>query len=314
MAANLGLPQPDPNKSLSKDLLRKLMKDQAKNKQMQTYAQIVLMDYQDAIFDVLEDKGFSRKAMHQVISQQKEALRKAGHDPAKPDKFASYKLKTLDAIIQEAPSVQTSLNANKIVKDKLAAMPSKTEVSGPEALAHFVKNELRSLNLMKDVLAKAMIRDPVKLSIDEQIECLRSERKDFAKAMQCEKETQIAAFALRSDKEMWAMVSQNEVLAALVDNKAKQKPAVWFAQYQMMAGQPDKKMAEALMQGIIQQHQYVAASVVTTEGLAPALEKEDKRMMKSLKNYVSLMEKVSAPKHQKLSPLSLKQVKDGKTV
>ena len=81
-----------------------------------------------------------------------------------------------------------------------------------------------------------------------------------------------------------------------------------------MAGQPDKKMAEALMQGIIQQHQYVAASVVTTEGLAPALEKEDKRMMKSLKNYVSLMEKVSAPKHQKLSPLSLKQVKDGKTV
>ncbi|CCZ21722.1 unknown [Acetobacter sp. CAG:977] len=314
LAANLGLPQPDPNKSLSKDLLRKLIREQSRNKQMQTYAQIVLMDYQDAIFDAFESKGFSRKAMHQVISQQKEALRKAGHDPVKPDKFAPYKLKTLDAIIQEAPDVQTSLNANKIVKDKLASMPSKTEVSGTEALAHFVKNELRSLNLMKDVLAKALIRDPAKLTVDEQIECLRSERKDFVKAMQCEKETQIAAFALRSDKDMWALVSKNEVLAALVDNKAKQKPAVWFAQYQMMAGKPDKKMAEALMQGIIQQHQYVASSVVASEGLAPALEKEDKRMMKSLKNYVSLMEKSSVPKQKKISPLGLKQVKDGKTV
>lgn len=82
----------------------------------------------------------------------------------------------------------------------------------------------------------------------------------------------------------------------------------------MMAGKPDKKMAEALMQGIIQQHQYVASSVVASEGLAPALEKEDKRMMKSLKNYVSLMEKSSVPKQKKISPLSLKQVKDGKTV
>ncbi len=314
LAANLGLPQPDPNKCLSKDLLRKLIKEQARNRQMQAYAQIVLMDYQDAVFDVLEEKGFSRKAMHQLISRQKEALRKAGHDPKKPDKFAAYKLKTLDAIIQEAPGVQTSLNANKIVKDKLAAIPSKTEVSGPEALAHFVKHELRSLNLMKDVLAKAVLRDPAKLTIDEQIDALRSERKDFIKAMESEKETQIAAFALRSDKDMWAMVSQNEVLAALVDNKAKQKPAVWFAQYQMMAGHPDKKMAETLMQGIMQQHQYVAGAVVMSEGIAPALEKEDKRMMNSLKNYVALLENSAVKRAPKLSALNLKQAKSGKAM
>ena len=132
--------------------------------------------------------------------------------------------------------------------------------------------------------------------------------------MESEKETQIAAFALRSDKDMWAMVSQNEVLAALVDNKAKQKPAVWFAQYQMMAGHPDKKMAETLMQGIIQQHQYVAGAVVMSEGIAPALEKEDKRMMNSLKNYVALLENSAVKRAPKLSALNLKQARSGKAM
>lgn len=308
LAANLGLPQPDPNKELSEDLLKKLIREQAVSKRMQTYAQVVMADYQDTLFDTLEEKGFSRKAMHDVISQQKEELRKSGHDTESPDKFAAHKLKILDAVIAQAPSVQTSLNANKIVKDKLEKISSDTEVSGPQALVHFVKHELRSLNSMKDALAKAMIRDPEKLTLDEQIECLRSERKDFNKALQSEKETQIAAFALRSDKDMWAMISQNEVLAALVDSKAKQKPAVWFAQYQMMAGKPDKAMAGALMQGILQQHQYVAGSVVASEGIAPAIEKEDRRMMKSLKSYVATLDKAKS-EPVKISPLQLKQIK-----
>jgi urease accessory protein UreF len=306
MAGNLGLPAPEQN--FSPALQAKLMTNQMVSQQMKVMQQVSLMEYQDALFETLQDYGFSRGDMHMLISSEKETLRRSGLSTSEDkDVFAGSKLKLLDAVIEQAPDVQTSLNANKIVKEKIAALPSDTAVSGDAAIAHFLKHELRSLTAMKSVLVKAINRSPEAMTVEDQIEALRSERKDFTKAMISEKETQIAAFAIRSDKETWAKVASDPVLSTLIDSKAKQKPAVWFAQYQMTAGMPDKGTTAALLQGVAQQHQYVARTVVENPEMVPIVERLDKRLMGSLKKYVDRVKKEEAKETVALSPMNLKQ-------
>lgn len=318
LAANLGLPKP--KVKFSPELTGKLMRNNIMSQQTKMMKQISLMNFQEDLIDTLE-KGFSREEMHKVISEQKEALRKQGLAKQNKDEFAADKLAILDAVIDQAPSVQISLNATKVVKDRLSSIPSKTEVAGDAAIAHLIKNELKSLTSMKTALAKAFSRSPEGLTMEEQIEQLRSENKDFNKALLAEKETQVAAFAIRSDKETWNKVSEDPLLAYLVDSKARQKPAPWFSQYQMMAGMPDKGTMAALYQAVTAQHQELAKSVVENPVIAPVMEKKGPKLMNGLKEYVQIIKaaeakvaeqaKVAAEptKSAPLSPLNLKQAK-----
>lgn len=306
LAANLGLPAPEPN--FSADLKKKLIAEQTEQKQNSAMAQSAVADYQEALFNKL-DKGFSREEMLKVISEEKESLRTAGKidNGSGKDKFASYKLKVVDAVIDQAPNVQTVLNAGKRVKEQLAEIKTSTEVSGNAAIVHFIKHELRVATAMEAALMKAYERDPAKLTMEEQIKALRSEKKEFSKALLSEKETQVAAFAIRSDKETWAKVSQEPVLAALVDQKAKQKPTASFAQYQMMAGTPDKSTVAALLEGTMEIHQYIAQAVSENRELTAAFAEKDPRTLSGLKRYMGSVK--ASEKKKELSPLGLKNFK-----
>lgn len=303
LAANLGLPPPEQNFSV--DLKMKLINEQTERQQKMGKAQAAVADYQVELFDKL-DKGFSREEMLQVIGKEKESLRKAGKidSGSGKDQFAAYKLKVVDAVIDQAPNVQTALNAGKRVKEQLASIKTSTEVSGEAAIVHFIKHELRVATAMESALMKAYQRDPAKMTMDEQMKALRSESRDFNKALLSEKETQVAAFAIRADKETWAMISQEPVLAALIDQKAKQKPTASFAQYQMIAGAPDKATVASLLEGTMEIHQYIAQAVSQNDEITDAFARKDPRTLSGLKRYTEILK--TDPKRNELSPLNLK--------
>lgn len=303
LAANLGLPRPEPE--FSPELKKKLVAEQVEQQQKTAMAQAAVADYQMNLFDKL-DNGFSREEMLQIISTEKEGLRQKGKADFSADKdpFAAYKLKVVDAVIDQAPNVQTVLNAGKRVKEQLSSIQTSTEVSGDAAIVHFIKHELRVATAMEAALMKAYHRDPAKLTVDEQLKALRSENKDFTKALMSEKETQVAAFAIRADKETWAKISQEPVLAALVDQKAKQKPTASFAQYQMIAGAPDKATIASLLEGTMEIHQYIVQAVSQNDGITEAFAKKDPRTLSGLKKYTEIMK--ADNKKNELSPLNLK--------
>lgn len=181
---------------------------------------------------------------------------------------------------------------------------STTEVSGDAAIVHFIKNELRAATSMSSALYKAYNREPAKLSPQEQLDSLRSENRDFKKALIAEKETQIAAFAIRSDKETWAKVSSDPVLSQLIDQKAKQKPTAALGQYQMNMGSMDKNTAAALFQEVAETHKYLVETFTGNPQTASALKAKDLRTFETMKKYAASLKKT-----ERTSPLNLKGFK-----
>lgn len=301
--ANLGLPIPDAKKALSKDLLKKLTVDQIVGQNKQVLEQMSVDKYQQDLLDKLE-KTASREEMRVILGQEKEALRAAGkNDKGKKDIFAGTKLKVVDSVIAEAPNVEAVLAATKSVKKQLGDIKSKTEVSGEAALVHFIKNELRESTSMSKALYQAFNRKPEQTPA-EQLSAMRSEYKDFKKAMIAEKETQIAAFAIRSDKETWAKVSADPVLSALVDQKAKQKPDAVLAQYQMNMGTMDKNVAATLFQDVAATHKYLVETFTGNKCTADALKAKDAYMFETMKKYADELKIKDT-----VSPLNLKSFK-----
>ena len=301
--ANLGLPIPDAKKALSKDLLKKLTVDQIVGQNKQVLEQMSVDKYQQDLLDKLE-KTASREEMRVILGQEKEALRAAGkNDKGKKDIFAGTKLKVVDSVIAEAPNVEAVLAATKSVKKQLGDIKSKTEVSGEAALVHFIKNELRESTSMSKALYQAFNRKPEQTPA-EQLSAMRSEYKDFKKAMIAEKETQIAAFAIRSDKETWAKVSADPVLSALVDQKAKQKPDAVLAQYQMNMGAMDKNVAATLFQDVAATHKYLVETFTGNKCTADALKAKDAYMFETMKKYADELKIKDT-----VSPLNLKSFK-----
>ena len=122
--------------------------------------------------------------------------------------------------------------------------------------------------------------------------------------MIAEKETQIAAFAIRSDKETWAKVSADPVLSALVDQKAKQKPDAVLAQYQMNMGTMDKNVAATLFQDVAATHKYLVETFTGNKCTADALKAKDAYMFETMKKYADELKIKDT-----VSPLNLKSFK-----
>lgn len=264
LSASLGLPQPG-IENLSEDLLKQMYGEVMAARMYQQKAPVEMQKYQNKLFTKLIDTDVSREAMLDVLGKEKEALRKAGkNDNGKKDKFAAEKLQVVDAVIDQAGAVQAALQANKRVSAQIDGIKSDTVVSGDEAIAHFVKHELRAMTAMGKMLESAANRDMGKMTFQEQLKVLRAEDKQFGKALVSEKEMQIAAFAIRSDKETWAKVSKNKELAALIDAKAKRKPTAILAQYQMNASNPDKALTTELLAEAKLKHASVVQNVVNT--------------------------------------------------
>lgn len=282
LSAGLGLPAPEQN--FSPALKSKLIKQQTMRKKMEMMTRLSVSQYQSELLDKLE-KTSSREEMHEILGKEKEDLRTAGkNDKGKKDLFAGSKLKVVDAVIDQAPNVEAILTANKSIKKQLDQIKSTTEVSGDAAIVHFIKNELRAATSMSSALYKAYNREPAKLSPQEQLDSLRSENRDFKKALIAEKETQIAAFAIRSDKETWAKVSSDPVLSQLIDQKAKQKPTAALGQYQMNMGSMDKNTAAALFQEVAETHKYLVETFTGNPQTASALKAKDLRTFETMKN------------------------------
>ena len=244
----------------------------------------------------------TRDEIHTVIGKEKEHLRTTGKDDVgKKDIFAGSKLKVVDAVIEQIDNVEAILNANKLVKQQIEKIPSKTEVSGDAAIAHFIKNELSSLTAMKNALVKAYSRDPSKMTVQEQLDSLRSENNDFKKALKAEKESQIAAFSIRSDKETWKQISTDPVLAQLIDQKAKQKPSGVLGQYQLLASSMDKNSAAVLLNEVSEIHKYLVKNFSKNPETTKAMKKKDARSFDAMKKYADSLET-----SQKTSPLNLK--------
>ena len=302
LSAGLGLPAPEQN--FSPALKSKLIKQQTMRKKMEMMTRLSVLQYQSELLDKLE-KTSSREEMHEILGKEKEDLRTAGkNDKGKKDLFAGSKLKVVDAVIDQAPNVEAILTANKSIKKQLDQIKSTTEVSGDAAIVHFIKNELRAATSMSSALYKAYNREPAKLSPQEQLDSLRSENRDFKKALIAEKETQIAAFAIRSDKETWAKVSSDPVLSQLIDQKAKQKPTAALGQYQMNMGSMDKNTAAALFQEVAETHKYLVETFTGNPQTASALKAKDLRTFETMKKYAASLKKT-----ERTSPLNLKGFK-----
>ncbi|MBR1778703.1 MAG: hypothetical protein IJ752_09020 [Alphaproteobacteria bacterium] len=302
LSAGLGLPMPEQN--FSRALKKKLIQQQIDSQKMEMMGRLSVAQYQQDLLDKLENTS-SREEMHTVLGQEKEALRTAGkNDKGEKDLFAASKLKVVDAVIDQAPNVEAILAANKSIKKQLDGIKSSTEVSGDEAIVHFIKNELRVATSMSQAFYKAYSREPEKMTAEDQMEAMRSEFKDFKKAMLAEKETQIAAFAIRSDKKAWAKVSQDPVLAQLIDQKAKQKPTAALGQYQMNMGNMDKNTAAALFQDVAETHKYLVETFTGNSVTASALKTKDMRTFETMKKYSDALKKT-----ERTSPLNLKNFK-----
>lgn len=302
LSANLGLPAPEQN--FSPELKDKLSKQQIDAKNMEMLGRLSVAQYQQDLLDKLENAE-TRADMHTVLGQEKETLRTAGkNDNGEKDLFAASKLKVVDAVIEQAPNVEAILAANKSVKKQLDQIKSTTEVSGDAAIVHFIKNELKVATSMASTLNKAYNREPEKMSGEEQLNAMRSEYKDYKKALLAEKETQIAAFAIRSDKETWAKVSSDPVLAQLVDQKAKQKPTAVLGQYQMNMGSMDKSIAVSLFQDVAATHKYLVETFTGNPNTAKALKTKDVRTFETMKKYAEKLKET-----ERTSPLNLKGFK-----
>ena len=286
-AASLGLPKPD--FKMSDELKAELKAQAVARKQYEVEGGAELDGYASAVLDALDENNADRETMHALISQQKEALREAGHDYENPDKFAEDKLQFLDSVIEQAPAIEAMVAGSKIVKDQIAAVKTDTEVKGDDAIAHFVKNELKSLAAMQSAFISAANRDPQSMTLEEQYKAMAQENRDFKKAIAAEKETQVAAFAIRSDKEAWAKVSKDPVLSMLVEAKAKQKPTEFLAQYQMQAGAPDQASVIELAQGAAAYHQAVVVSVVRSPEVKSVIAAKEPRMMAGVVKAVKEM-------------------------
>ena len=301
--AGLGLPVPDIKTSISKDLLKKLAIDQVIGQKKRAFEQMSVDQYQQDLLDKLE-KTASREEMRVILGQEKEALRAAGkNDKGKKDPFAGTKLKVVDSVIAEAPNVEAIMATNKVIKKQLADIKSTTEVSGGKALVHFIKNELREAASMSKALYQAFNRKGDQTPA-EQLSAMRSEYKEFKKAMIAEKETQIAAFAIRSDKETWAQVSADPILSMLIDQKAKQKPDAVLAQYQMNMGSMSKEIAATLFQDVSATHKYLVETFTGNAASATALKENDTRMFDTMKKYADSLKTTDT-----VSPLNLKNFK-----
>lgn len=302
LSAGLGLPAPEQN--FSPALKNKLIKQQTMRKKMEMMTRLSVAQYQSELLDKLETTS-SREEMHEILGKEKEDLRTAGkNDKGKKDLFAGSKLKVVDAVIDQAPNVEAILTANKSIKKQLDQIKSSTEVSGDAAIVHFIKNELRAATSMSSALWKAYNREPAKMSPEEQLKSLRSENRDFKKALLAEKETQIAAFAIRSDKETWAKVSSDPVLSQLIDQKAKQKPTAALGQYQMNMGNMDKNTAAVLFQEVAETHKYLVETFTGNPQTASALKAKDLRTFETMKKYAADLKKT-----ERTSPLNLKNFK-----
>lgn len=302
LSAGLGLPAPEQN--FSPALKNKLIKQQTMRKKMEMMTRLSVAQYQSELLDKLETTS-SREEMHEILGKEKEDLRMAGkNDKGKKDLFAGSKLKVVDAVIDQAPNVEAVLTANKSIKKQLDQIKSSTEVSGDAAIVHFIKNELRAATSMSSALWKAYNREPAKMSPEEQLKSLRSENRDFKKALLAEKETQIAAFAIRSDKETWAKVSSDPVLSQLIDQKAKQKPTAALGQYQMNMGNMDKNTAAVLFQEVAETHKYLVETFTGNPQTASALKAKDLRTFETMKKYAADLKKT-----ERTSPLNLKNFK-----
>ena len=299
ISASLGLPMPE--QKFSPQLKRKLIKDNLLKQQLQQLGSLSIQSYQSDLFDKLENVS-TRDEIHTVIGKEKEHLRTTGKDDVgKKDIFAGSKLKVVDAVIEQIDNVEAILNANKLVKQQIEKIPSKTEVSGDAAIAHFIKNELTSLTAMKNALVKAYSRDPSKMTVQDQLDSLRSESNDFKKALKAEKESQIAAFSIRSDKETWKQISTDPVLAQLIDQKAKQKPSGVLGQYQLLASSMDKNSAAVLLNEVSEIHKYLVKNFSKNPETTKAMKKKDARSFDAMKKYADSLET-----SQKTSPLNLK--------
>ena len=302
LSANLGLPMPEQN--FSPELKQKLAKQQVDSKKMKMLDRLNVAQYQQDLLDKLENTE-SRAEMHTILGQEKEALRTAGKDDkGEKDLFAASKLKVVDAVIDQAPNVEAVLAANKSVKKQLDQIKSTTELSGDDAIVHFIKNELKVATSLSSALYKAYNREPEKMSPEEQLKAMRSEYKDFKKALLAEKETQVAAFAIRSDKETWAKVSADPVLAQLIEQKAKQKPTAALGQYQMNMGSMDKETAASLFQDVAATHKYLVETFTGNPQTAKALKAKDVRTFETMKKYADKLKET-----ERTSPLNLKGFK-----
>ncbi|MBO4520772.1 MAG: hypothetical protein J5787_06155 [Alphaproteobacteria bacterium] len=301
LATGLGLPPPEQN--FSPALKKKLKKEQIDAKKMEQLGQLSIDQYQQELLDKLENVS-SREEMHAILGQEKEALRKAGKtDKGNKDLFAGSKLKVVDAVIEQAPNVEMLLAANNSVKKQLdkIRVKSKTKVSGDEAIVHFIKSELSAAAAMGNVLSKAVNRPSGESSVDEQLDAMVSEKKDFKKALIAEAESQIAAFAIRSDKEAWAKVSQDPVLAELIEQKAKQKPNAVLGLYQLNMKTMDQNTAVSLFQSVAETHKYLVETFTGNPQTAKALKAKDTRIFETMKKYA---DKLKAS--DRASPLNLK--------
>ena len=209
--------------------------------------------------------------------------------------------------------MQAGIAANKRVSHQINSIKSDTVVSGEEAVVHFVKHELRAQTTMQRILIGAASRDMSSMTMQEQVDAMRAENRAFGKVLISEKEMQVAAFAIRSDKETWAKVSKDKTLAALVDQKAKQKPSAILADYQMAASNPNKETMVSLLEESVMTHGAVAQSVVNTPELAAMFKAKAPRLMAGLKRFdAQLKQEQAAAKQQEtkapLSPLNIKNI------
>lgn len=188
-------------------------------------------EWRSSVYDRISERGADKGALISVLTEEKEAVRKASvKDPIGEEKFRALN----EEFIAQAPGVLVRAKANQTVFKQLQTIPCKKAVrSGKDAVVDFVASELSGMDRMISLLNAAEKRDPATMTLDDQLRALHKDRTEFTKVLSAEKMSQQAAQNILSDKEAITQATACPVLGKSILKKSDQKHPDWMTDYQM---------------------------------------------------------------------------------
>ncbi|MCK5297185.1 MAG: hypothetical protein KAJ75_09880, partial [Alphaproteobacteria bacterium] len=220
----------------------------------------------------LSKKGGDRKALLEIISSEKDKVRKLDVN----DVVAKQKIAIMNVLLTEPEIIINLANAKKVVKSEIQKTEApKSEAKGIEAAGEFVSLAIKSYEIAEKGIEKALKRKDSTLSIDGQMKVLSSERRDYKKLLKAERATQVAAFKVRKDPVAWAAVKENPEISALVTEKSKQRHAQWVDKYHSNLLENKTDVTSELIAGVLSSKIDILVEVGSSDVLLKALRKVD---------------------------------------
>lgn len=259
-----------------------------------------IIDWKASVFDKIVEKGGDKDALIETLTEEKEAVRKA----SLKDEIGKEKLEILNQnFIAEGPTVLEKAKANQSVFKQIQALPEhKNLPRGSSGLAHFVNFELSAMDKMLSALNRVMVKDESAMTIDEQMDELKKDKRDFNKVLVSEKAAQESAAAVIRNPNVQKKLEEVPTIKKLLEGKAQGKHPDWMTEFQMNFGSMKKEKAEELIQAVSADKYRLIQDVTASNVLMQAVQRYKPQVFKNIsayaQDYSEQMKKKQAEKPQ----------------